>query len=91
MLNERLQILVSREQRRRLEAEARRRGASVASLIREAIDAQLGTVAREERLGAAEAIGRMDGGTFLPPEELDRVLEQERDEQAGSRLRGGGS
>ena len=42
MLNERLQILVSTEQRRRLEAESKRTQASVASLIRQAIDAQFG-------------------------------------------------
>jgi predicted DNA-binding protein len=88
MLNERLQILISPEQRRRLEAEARRRGASVASVIREAIDARLGSVTREERLRAVEAIESMDGGRFLPPDELDRLVELERDEAGEPRLEG---
>ncbi|HXH59222.1 MAG TPA: CopG family transcriptional regulator [Iamia sp.] len=38
MLSERLQVLIDRDQRDRLEREAQRRGASVATLVREAID-----------------------------------------------------
>jgi hypothetical protein len=38
MLDERLQVLIGREQRERLEREAGRRGTSVAALAREAID-----------------------------------------------------
>ena len=38
MFTERLQVLMSKEQRRRLEAEAKRRHSSVGALIREAID-----------------------------------------------------
>lgn len=77
MLNARLQILISPEQRRRLEAEAARRGTSVAALVREALDARFGATDPEARLRAVEAISRMRG-TFLPPEELERVLERER-------------
>src|ERR1700736_293743 len=44
MLNERLQILIRPDQRRRLEAEARRRGTSVAALVREAVDSRFGPV-----------------------------------------------
>lgn len=79
MLNQRLQILLSAEQRSRLEAEARERRTSVASLIREAIDARFGPVTREDRLRAVGEIRRMGGkGTFVPPEELNRAVEEER-------------
>ena len=78
MINERLQILVTSEQRRRLEEEALRRGASVASLIREAIDARFGAVTRADRLRALHEIRALNG-RFLPPEELDRLVVEERD------------
>lgn len=77
MLTERLQILISPEQRCRLEAEAARRGTSVAALVREALDARFGTTDPGARLRAVEEISRMRG-TFLPPEEHERVLELER-------------
>ena len=80
MLRERLQILVSSEQRRRLEAEAKRRGSSVASLIREAVDAQFGVVTPADRLQAVVDIRAMRG-RFLPPDELDRLANAERDQQ----------
>lgn len=38
MLTERLQVLINREQRERLERVARDRGASVGTVVREAID-----------------------------------------------------
>lgn len=79
MLNERLQILVTPDQRRRLRDEAKRRKSSVAMLIREAIDARFGAVTRADRLRALEAIRAMAGGRFVPPEELDRLAERERD------------
>jgi hypothetical protein len=77
MFTERLQILVSREQRRRLEAEAERRGTSVAALVGEALDARFGAADPGARLRAVGAIAGMRG-RFLPPEELERVLERER-------------
>ena len=79
MLNERLQILVRPDQRRRLEAEARRRGTSVAALVREAVDMQYGVVTQAQRLKAVEEIGRMKAA-FRPPDELNRLVEQERQE-----------
>jgi predicted DNA-binding protein len=79
MLNERLQVLLTSEQRQRLEAEARRRGSSVGSLVRQAIDAHFGSVSREDRLRAVEEIRSMGTGRFLPPEELDEIVESERD------------
>lgn len=77
MFNERLQILISPEQRRRLETEAARRGTSVAALVREALDARFGVIDPEARFRAVEAIAAMRG-RFLPPEELERILERER-------------
>lgn len=81
MFSERLQILISPEQRRALEVEAERREASVASVIREAIDLRLGTVDRSARLRALEEIRAMQGGPFLTPEELDREVAAEREQQ----------
>lgn len=80
MLNERLQILVSPEQRKRLETEARRRGTSVATLVREAIDSRFGAVTREARLRAVAEIRDARGGRFLPPEELERLIGEERED-----------
>ncbi len=81
MLNERLQLLISPEQRRALEAEADRREASVASVIREAIDVHLGIVNRSARLRAVEEIRAMQGGKFLTPDELNREVAAEREQQ----------
>ena len=78
MITARVQILITPEQRKRLEEEARVRGRSVASLVREAIDAHYGTVGREQRLAAVDAIEAMSGGQFLPPDELNRIVEEER-------------
>jgi hypothetical protein len=79
MFGERLQILVSRDQRRRLEGEARRRSMSVGAFIREAIDARLGGATTAERLRAVGEIRSMSGGRFLTPEILDRIVEEERE------------
>jgi hypothetical protein len=87
MLNERLQILVTSEQRRRLEREARQRGVSVGSLIRDAIDARFGGFTIEERREAVEAIRAMQVDASLTPEEINRIVEEERDESADELLR----
>jgi hypothetical protein len=75
MYNERLQILISKEQRRLLEREAKRRGASVASVIREAVDDRLGGVTREDRIGAVERIAAMEALPFMAPDELNRLID----------------
>lgn len=59
MLKERLQVLIDRDQRERLDQESRRSGASVGKLVREAIDLAYPSRAAErraavERLLAAE-------------------------------------
>ncbi|TMC06150.1 MAG: hypothetical protein E6J41_19915 [Chloroflexi bacterium] len=79
MITERVQILLTPEQRRRLEDEARRQSRSVASLVREAIDARFGTVSRQDRLAAVEAIATMSGGRYLTPEQINRAVEEERE------------
>lgn len=81
MLNERLQILISSDQRRRLEQEARRRGTSVANVIREAVDAQVGAITVEDRRAAVDRISALRGRS-LSPEELNRIVEEEREAEA---------
>ncbi|HYJ20633.1 MAG TPA: hypothetical protein VEW07_01270 [Solirubrobacterales bacterium] len=80
MYSERLQILISKEQRRRLEAEAGRRKASVASVIRDAVDAELGRGSREDRLRAVAEIAKIKGVPFLPPDELRKAIDEARAE-----------
>ncbi len=83
MISERMQILLTPEQRQRLEEESQRQGRSVASLVREAIDARFGTISREARLAAAKAIAAMaavPGGGHLTPQEINRVVDEEREE-----------
>jgi hypothetical protein len=77
MYSERLQILVTPEQHKRWELEAKRRGTSVAGLIRDAVDRDMGSLDREDRAIAVDAIRAMRG-RFLSPNELDRLVEEER-------------
>jgi predicted DNA-binding protein len=79
MYSERLQLLISKEQRRRLDQEAKRRGTSVASVIREAVDAQVGGPSLEERRNAFERIRSRREAPFLTPEELNRMVAEERE------------
>lgn len=79
MFSERLQILVSSDQRRRLEAEARRRRTSVGSLIRDAIEAQIGGIPSSSRLEAVAAIRDASPAAFVDAEDLDRLAESEHD------------
>lgn len=78
MLTDRLQILVTQEQRRRLEAHAGHLGVSVGKVVRDAIDETLGAATPDARLRAAEEIVAM-GAAFTPPEELERILDEERE------------
>ncbi len=87
MFTERLQVLLSREQRRRLEAEAKRRRSSVGALIREAIDTRGVGATPEERSRAIAEIKGMRGGRFLSPRALERVVDEERERLPGARLR----
>ena len=78
MYTERLQILVSKEQRRRLEREAKRRKSSVASVIRNAVEAELGGTPARDRLQAVEAISQLHGAPYLAPDELKREIDRAR-------------
>lgn len=88
MYTERLQILVSKEQRRRLEREAKLRGASVASVIRDAVDVELGGGSRKEKLSAVEAIRQMPRVPHLPPAELRQLLDRLHDDEVAAGLHG---
>lgn len=79
MFKERLQILINSDQRRRLDAEAKRRRTSVASVIREAIDERLVGAAPGDRLRAVAEIRAMTGSVHLPPEALNRIVAEERE------------
>lgn len=78
MLDQRLQLLVSPEQRRRLEARAKETGKSVGQLIREAIDARYGSVSPEDRIRAAREIAEARGGRFLTIAQMDQIISDER-------------
>lgn len=77
MYSERLQILVTPEQRKRWDLEAKRRGTSVAGLIRDSVDRDLGSPDGVDRASAVDTIRAMRG-RFLPPDELERLVEEER-------------
>ncbi len=79
MFTERLQVLMSRAQRRRLELEARRRGTSVGALIREAVDARAHGFPAAERRRALGAIKAMGAGRFLDVGTLERIVDEERE------------
>ena len=84
MLKERLQILVSTEQKRRLEVEARTRGESVGGLVREAIDARYGRkfkFSKAERKAALESIRTGPTIPFATPEELNRIADESIEER----------
>lgn len=88
MFSERLQVLLSPTQRRRLEREAKRRGMSVGALIREAIDARVHVIPVAGRREAVDTIRTFSAGRFVPPEELERLVDEERDAQvSGPRAR----
>jgi hypothetical protein len=83
MFSERLQILVTKEQRDRLQAASQARGVSVGELVREAIDKQHSGPSREEKRRAWEKIKAMRGSGPAPsPEELDRIVERGAEDRA---------
>lgn len=86
MYSERLQILVSKEQRQRLEREAKRRNSSVASVIRDAVEAELGGISRQDRLDALAAISRLAPAPYLSPEELEQEIAAAHEEEMGRGL-----
>jgi hypothetical protein len=82
MLTERLQILVSPQQKRRLEAEAKTRGESVGELVREAIDQLYGSApTRAERMAAVERMLSGPKIPFMSPEQMNRAHGEEVEEE----------
>ena len=80
MLTDRLQVLIDRDQRERLERESRRRGTSVGRLVRDAIDLAF----------PAGSVSRRDAATRLLEAEPMAVpdvaeLRQELDDLRGRR------
>jgi hypothetical protein len=80
MKTERLQVLIERDQRERLEREASARGASVATLVREAID--LAFPASGSRRAAADAILGALPMAVPSPDELRIELDRAHDRRA---------
>ena len=77
---ERLQILVTPEQRRRLLAVAQARGKPVTALVREAIDETFpAPVDGEARRAAARRILDRPLAPHTPPERLDDILDSRFD------------
>lgn len=76
---ERLQILVTAEQRRRLDETSKATGRPVTALVREAIDKQFGEVSREQRLEAYERLKKRRI-PFIPIDELNRLIETRYDD-----------
>lgn len=85
MFSERLQVLIGREQRSRLEREAERRGTSVATLVREAIDHRFPPSA----LSRAEAASRLLDAEPMEVPPLAELL-AELDDLRGGRIGGPG-
>ena len=61
--------------------EAVRRRSSVATVVREAIDSNIGMPSREERQQALSAIREMKG-RYVSPGELEAIIDEERDRSA---------
>ncbi len=77
---ERLQILVTPEQRRRLLVIAGERGEAVTALVRQAIDAAFPPpVDAAARQAAARRLLDRPRVPYLPPEELDALLDDRFD------------
>lgn len=78
---ERLQILVTSEQRRRLQLVAVERGEAVTSLVREAIDTAFPPpkVDLAARQAAVRRLLDRPKVPYLPPEELDSLLDDRFD------------
>lgn len=84
MFSERLQVLLSRDQRRRLEHGSVRQERSVASLIREAIDVHYGTTSPERRREALERISARTGEA-VDPADLRELVDHSHDDEIGGR------
>lgn len=50
-------------------------------MVRNAVDAELGAVGRDQRLRAVCAIAAMKAGPYLEPEELKRLIDEAHSEE----------
>ena len=80
MYSERLQLLLTKEQRRRLDDEARRSGSSVAALVREAIDGHFQPATAEQRRDAARLLLERKV-ELIAPAELRELVDSRFDEE----------
>lgn len=82
ILERRLQILIDNERYALLENEATRRGASVATVVREAIDAHFGSDANLRMAGASALLDASAAPTENEPEWADSKASLLRDSSA---------
>lgn len=75
MYSERLQILLTPEQRRRLQHESRRRKTSVTALVREAVDEHFGAEPEGSKEQAYRSIVARRS-RYVPPDKLDELVER---------------
>ncbi len=82
MLSVRLQVLIDEARARRLDTEAARRGVSVATLVREGIDAVLpqGPTRAERQAALARIMARPKIEVPDDPEELRRLIDNMYDD-----------
>lgn len=85
MYSERLQVLLSTEQRRLLDEESRRTGLSAAALIRDAIEARYGAAGAPERRAAVARMRQRTAPAPQPAELRDMLAERFDDEAATAR------
>ena len=88
---ERLQILVTPEQKRWLEAESARRGDAVTAIVRDAIDAARSRRSLAQRAESLTAMQRMWATARPPavsvsPADLNRLIDESRLADAGAGL-----
>lgn len=81
MYSERLQVLIDKQQRRRLEQAAAERGSSVAVLVREAIDRMYPADAGSKRAAADLLLGAAPMAVPADVRELRRELDDRRGEE----------
>jgi hypothetical protein len=72
MPSTRTQIYLTDDQRRRLDARGRRTGASMARMIREAVDAYLGSDGRDAQAALDETFGTLPDLELPSRDEWDR-------------------
>lgn len=75
MYSERMQILISPEQRHRLDEEAASRNMAVAAVVREALDEHLGSGDFTRRQAALKRMSSRNL-TAVSPEELEDILSE---------------